>query len=217
MEDSTGDESDGIPQTPIHSAASSVLNTLSHIRRSPQLRQSFVSGNRAHAAMNEVRDIFRGKGRKSVKKSKVGKSKGKRKKRYFKHIIGCFSGPEASMNLSRNEWEDLSSVGLGKAWKGHAEACIPADLTAKEFHALLISMFPALQSTPYELCRLGGAYNNEVNVIDGQKSVSDVTFKPQWSPDALRPLIGKAQLFVRPRRCILKKAKELRIPKVMQL
>ena len=173
--------------------------------------------------MEEVRNIFQSKKRKPKAKTigttlSSNTSKGKKKKRkYFKHVIGCFSGPEATFNLSRQDWENLYAVGLGKAWKGQEEACIPGHVTPKEFHALLVSMFPALVSTPYELCRLGGAYNNELKVIESCDVPDLALFRPFWSPESLRPLVGKAQLFIRPQRSILEKAKEIKIPKVRTL
>lgn len=81
-----------------------------------------MSGNRnALQAVDEVRHIFESKHRKLTKKSKprseVEESK-KRRRKYFKHVIGCFSGPDTSTNLSRQDWDSLYSIGLGKAWKG---------------------------------------------------------------------------------------------------
>ncbi len=81
-------------------------------------------------------------------------------------------------------------------------------------------MFPALFSTPYELCRFGGAYNNEVKITERQDAASSsdtVVFTPQWSPEALRPMIGKAQLLIRPQHSILEKAQDLRAPKVIHI
>ena len=72
-------------------------------------------------------------------------------------------------------------------------------------------MFPALLS---DLCKLGGAYNNEVIVMERKYGESTLDMPPQWSPDALRPLMGKAQLLIRPRYSILEKAKELKVSKV---
>ena len=74
-------------------------------------------------------------------------------------------------------------------------------------------MFPALLSSPYELCRLGGAYNNEVQEIgDSQDKPS---FFPHWSPESLKPHLGKAQLLIRPQLDITAKAMELQSTGVM--
>lgn len=161
-------------------------------------------------AMSEVRRSFQAKQKGKGK----GRSKGKRKKRYFKHMIGCFSGPDARFNPTRQEWDALYSLGLGKIWKGHAEACIPGNLLAKEFHVLLLSMFPALLSTPYELCRLGGAYNNEVQEITTDQEYNCF---PYWTPESLKPHLGKAQLLIRPRGDIAPRSRELQLTKVWQL
>lgn len=215
---------DRSPETSFQDATNMVLGALSNIRKTPELRRNFVSGNRsALEAVDEVRNIFQSKTRKPAKKSRAidtscvgNREEKKRKRKYFKHVIGCFSEPNTNLNPSRQEWDSLYAIGLGKAWKGQTEACIPGHLTAKEFHALILSMFPGLVSTPYELCKLGGPYNNEVKVLDDALDSSAV-FIPRWSPDSLRPLIGKAQLLIRPQRSILEKAKELKISKVCVL
>lgn len=215
MEDSTNEGDANIT-----AKVKTVLDTLSSIRQSPHLRQSFISGNRdVSVSMNEVQNSFRSKKtlrKRAMKKSIQVANKGKRKKKYFKHIIACFSGPETSVNPTRQEWCYLTSIGLGKAWEGHVPSPVPFDLPPKEFHALLLSIFPALQSTSYELCKLGGAYNNEVTVLTQEGSSTDSTiFTPFWSPDALRSVIGKtAQLLIRPLCNISKKAKELKLVKV---
>ena len=195
------------PQTSFHAATNSVLSTLRGIRTTPQLRQNFVAGCQDNA-MREVQRSFRSK-----RKGQSKKKEAKRKKKYFKHTIACFSGPDAKFNPTRQEWDALYSMGLGKAWKGHVEACIPGNLLAKDFHGLLLSMFPALLSSPYELCRLGGAYNNEVQEIgDSQDKPS---FFPHWSPESLKPHLGKAQLLIRPQLDITAKAMELQSTGVM--
>ena len=79
-------------------------------------------------------------------------------------------GPDVKFNLSRQEWDRLYECGLGKMWKGYTAACIPSKLLAKELHSLLLSMYPALVSRPYNLCKLGGPYNNEVIVLQGDES-----------------------------------------------
>lgn len=121
MDDSSDEEAIGAevtsPQTSFHVATTSVLNTLRNIRTTPQLRQSFVTGCQ-DAAMSEVQRSFQSK-----RKGRSSKAKGKRKKKYFKHTIACFSGPDVKFNPTRQEWDTLYSLGLGKAWKGHVEAC----------------------------------------------------------------------------------------------
>lgn len=211
MDDSSSDEevvSTEVtsPQISFHAATNSVLSTLRSIRTTPQLRQNFVSGCK-DAAMKEIQRGFQSK-----RKGQSKKTKAKRKKKYFKHTIACFSGPDAKFNPSRQEWDTLYSMGLGKAWKGYVEACIPENLLTKDFHTLLLSMFPALLSTPYDLCRLGGAYNNEVQEIGN--SQDKPSFFPYWSPESLKPLLGKAQLLIRPQLDITAKARELQLTKV---
>ena len=49
-----------------------------------------------------------------------------------------------------------------------------------------------------------------MKVIERGDDDLNSVFTPQWSPEGLRPFIGKAQLLIRPRSSILEKAKELR-------
>ena len=124
----------------------------------------------------EVQGAFRPKRKPKAKK---------RRKMYFKHVVACLSGPISTHNPTRQEWENLYSIGLhGKDM--HVPA-IPNWLIGKEFHALLLSFPPALLSTSYKLCKLGGPYNNELIVFT---SDNDASQRPHWSPESLRPVIG---------------------------
>lgn len=180
----------------------SVLQTLASIRRNPSLRQSFISSNSSsevvQAAVGEVQTKFQKKSR-------------KRKKSFFKHVIACVSNPNVSLNPSRKEWERLHGVGLGKLWKGHAPAFIPDGLLAKEFHALILSMYPVLLSTRYDLCKLGGPYNNEIMVLrdDGPDNTLSTCF-PYWTPERLKGVIGnKAQVIIRPSATLVEDARNV--------
>lgn len=188
--------------TILPSAARSVLRTISSIRKNPSLRHGFISGNRGilDGAVGEVRTAFRPKKRGRSKQARVGKSSqelSKKRKTYFKHVIGCLPGPEVTLNPSRQEWDKLYSMGLGKMWRGHSPASIPQTLQEKDLHSLLLSMYPALVSMQYELCKLGGPYNNEVTPLKERDQT--ITFSPFWTPERLRQVIGnKAQLIIRP-------------------
>ncbi len=137
----SGGSEAGSPQTSLQDASKLVLNALSNIiRKTPELRRNFVSGNKSAAleAMDEVRNIFQPKKapKKAPKKPRSdtsieGGKRSKKKRKYFKHVIGCFAGPDATLNPSREDWDKLYSMGLGKLWKGCAEACVPGCLTAK--------------------------------------------------------------------------------------
>ena len=98
-------------------------------------------------------------------------------------------------------------------WTGKVHVpAIPNWLIGKEFHALLLSFFPALLSTSYKLCKLGGPYNNELIVLT---SDNDASQHPHWSPESLRPVIGnKAQLIIQPQEEISRKARDLGNPEV---
>ena len=209
--DSGEDEVESVPVTSTPStlplAARSVIQTIANIRKNPSLRQGFVSGNRdiLGEAVSEVRDTFQPKRRGRPPKPKEHAIR-KSKKSYFKHVIACLPSPDVTHNPSRQEWNKLHDRGLGKLWKGYAAACIPSRLCPKEFHSLLLSMYPALVSTPYELCKLGGAYNNEVIVLQNDENPAAV-FHPNWTPEKLRHVIGtKAQLIIKPQVAISSEA-----------
>ena len=190
---------------PLHrfylSAARSVLQTIASVRKNPSLRHGFISGNRdvLDNAVGEVRTAFRPK-KKRGRKAKSPQEPSKKRKTYFKHVIACLPSPRYSLNPSRQEWDHLYDVGLGRMWRGHAAASIPLALQPKDFHALLLSMYPALMSTHYELCKLGGAYNNELTTLEeNDRDESPISFSPYWTPETLRHVIGnKAQLIIRP-------------------
>lgn len=191
-------------------ATRSVLKSISAIRKDPKLRQEFISG-----VADEVSHAFRPR-----KKIKPPKKQGeKRKRNYFKHVIACLSGPATTLNPTRSEWNRLFDIGLGKMWKGVTAASIPMNLLAKEFNALLLSMFPALVSTKYELCKLGGPYNNEIIRLvpetEDDPPQPGVIFTPKWSPSSLRSVIGnKAQLIIQPQENISEKSEVLNVPQV---
>ncbi len=186
-------------------SAQSVLQVIAGIRKDPKLRHGFMSGT----AVDEVASAFRPKRRAKGKEAERTASR-RIKKSYFKHVIGCLSGPQDTHNPTRQGWDALYEIGLGKKWKGHEAASIPSNLLTKQLHALLLSMFPALISTPYELCKLGGPYNNELVVLTSDDHPSQVKFRPHWSPFSLRAVIGnKAQLIIKPQQNIADKSKYL--------
>ena len=74
----------------------------------------------------------------------MGEPSKKKKKSYFKHVIACLPGPNFALNPSRQEWNRIYENGLGEMWKGYTAANIPSRLDAKQFHALLLSMYPPL-------------------------------------------------------------------------
>jgi hypothetical protein len=90
---SSSDDPTSAPQTSLQDATKLVLGALSNIRKTPELRRNFASGNRnALEAVEEVRDIFQSKKKKhqtKVSKASVCSSQVKRKKRtrkYFKLV-----------------------------------------------------------------------------------------------------------------------------------
>lgn len=192
MEDSSIEEAGSTPLA----TATSVLETIARIRRDPKLRHGLVSG-----AIGEVQGAFQPNRPKRKGKAALPSQKKSAKKRrvFFKHVIACLASPTATHNPTRQEWDNLHRAGLGKIWKGHTLVSVPSSLLAKEFHILIISLFPALISTPYTFCKLGGPYNNEIIVLGSDMSL-----------DSLRSLIGnKAQLIIQPQENILEKATNL--------
>ena len=123
------------PQTSLRDATKVVLGALSNIRKTPELRRNFVSGSNSSAieAMDEVRNIFQPKIRKSAKKGKsntitsTNEGKRKKKRKYFKHVIGdqiqfLIHLVKTGKTYMQSDW--------GNYGRGHVEASIPDCLTA---------------------------------------------------------------------------------------
>lgn len=194
--------------------ANKVTRNLRQVRSDSSHRQGFVAGT-SSSPLSEIRSIFKGKKRRvSHKKSGKGATplRKKAKVQHWKHIISCLPDPEVRYNPSKEEWIDLAKIGLGRLWM-HRDLVseIPMSLRPKEFHALVLSLFPVLISTPYELCKLGGSYHNEVIPLSIPESTSDYErnrkyhpakgeeFNPYWCPSSLNMSLGKkAQLVIRP-------------------
>ena len=92
--DNPGSSEAGSPQASLQDAAKVVLSALSNIRKSPELRRNFVSGNSNAAleAIDEVRNIFQPKGRKPAKKDTPISAEKKRKERrnISSMLLGAF-------------------------------------------------------------------------------------------------------------------------------
>ena len=81
----------------------------------------------------------------------------------WKRPLFCLSSPLDMHIPSRATQNKMAAVGLGPLWmSGENPAEVPASLTSEEFHSLVVSMFPALKATPYELCKAGGANHTTV-------------------------------------------------------
>lgn len=132
---------------------SKVMENLRQIRSDSSHRQGLMTGT-SSSALSEVRSIFKGKRRRVSHKKRSCKGATplpkKAKVQYWKHIISCLSDPQAKYNPSKEEWTDLAKIGLGRLWM-HRDLVseIPMSLGPKEFHTLVLSLFPVLISIPY--------------------------------------------------------------------
>lgn len=78
---------------------------------------------------------------------------------------------------------------------------MPGYLLPSEFHNLVLSMYPAVSSCGYEVCKAGGANHTAVIPLEipADTSSSSSGTSPYWCPDRLKSVIKRrAKIIIRP-------------------
>lgn len=132
----------------------------------------------------------------------VGATK-RKKLASWKRPLLCLTGTLDTQIPSRSTQVKLAAVGVGPLWmSSDIPAEIPSCLTPEEFHALVISMFPAVQGIPYEVCKAGGPNHTAVIPLELPPEYvpsTDEEFRPYWSPERLKEYIKRrSKVIIRP-------------------
>ena len=76
---------------------------------------------------------------------------------------------------------------------------MPGHLLPSEFHSLVLSLYPAVVSCGYEICRSGGANHTAVIPLEVPEGTSSTSSNSFWCPDRLKTEIKRrAKIIVRP-------------------
>lgn len=128
----------------------------------------------------------------------------KRRIQQWKFIPVCLQSPQTVCVLTKGVLDSLCKIGLGSKWfTTDDKLVVDIDVSAEEFHFMLICLFPPLRDLPYEMCKATGPGNSVVVplVIDdeGMRPQPGHPFLPFFSVSQLKESIGrKGKLYIRP-------------------